>query len=339
MIVAEFSNLFDRLKDPVLVFSNDTIVYLNPAAKDLFGNLADTQIHEFFGESGTVTLNGAVYEVTISSAFEHDIYYLSPKNPLDDLLYHASARLKNKLAELKLTERLLTPILESLGDEKISAYSASLSKTVTVLHRMVGNLGFFQSFDKTSFCPMTFDLSQVIGDIADSIPVFVGENCPSIVFECADGDMTVQADKSKIELALFQILSNSLKHTEKGGKITIKLLRTDKSFTVIITDTGCGMSTKQLASVWLPGNAEITPNGGIGIGLPITQHIAALHGGHALISSDAGGTSVSLTIPAVQSGADDLGTLSAQYDSGLSDLMLQLSEVIPTDHFCSKFTD
>ena len=87
------------------------------------------------------------------------------------------------------------------------------------------------------------------------------------------------------------------------------------------------------------GNPESSPNGGIGVGLPIVQHIAALHGGHAIISSNKNGTVVSLSIPATNENADNLNNPAARYDSGLGDLMLQLSEVIPPEHFCSKFTD
>lgn len=339
MIVSEFSNLFDNLNAPVMVCADDTVIYCNPALIESFGDFTNCKKQELFIDSDTVSLNGTSYNVTATTAFDHDIYYLASHNPSDDILYHASTRLKNKIAELKLYEKLLSPTFENMDDEKLLSYFSSLSKSIAVLHRMVGNLGYFQSFDKSAFLPVTFNFAQIIGDIADSIPVFVGENCPKIIFECASGDMTVQADKNKIEFALFQLLSNGLKHTEKEDKITIRLIKNTDSYTVIVTDTGSGMSEKQLSSAWLPGNSELTPTGGIGLGLPIVAHIAAMHGGHALISSNTSGTTVSITIPALQENADNFTTLSAQYDNGLSDLMLQLSDVIPAKHFRGKFTD
>ena len=72
--------------------------------------------------------------------------------------------------------------------------------------------------------------------------------------------MTIQADKGKIEMALFQLLANSLKHTQKDGKITIRLSRTSKSFSITVSDNGCGISSAKLTSIWSVGNPEISPN-------------------------------------------------------------------------------
>ncbi len=335
----EFSNLFDKLDIPVIAVYDGKAVYCSPAAQMQIGDFTGEAFSDFTDETGCATFNGKIYSVTASSAFDHSIYYFTPKYTADDLIYQASARLKEKIAELRLVNSFIKPIIENIGDAKLTSYSQNISKTIAILHRMVGNLGYFHSFDKTAFFPITFDLAEVLSDIADSIPVFVGNDCPEIVFERGCGDMTVQADKSKIELALFQLLSNSLKYTPKDGKITISLSRTDTSFAITVTDNGSGMSSAQLTSVWTAGNAEITPESGIGVGLPIVQHIAGLHGGHAIISSYKNGTVVSISIPAAQEGADGLCTPAARYDSGLADLMLQLSEVIPSEHFCSKFTD
>ena len=339
MTTPEFSNIFDKLDQPVIAVLNGTIVYCNPSAEIQLGDLVSKPLPKFINDTEIAAINGREYSISSSCAFGHDIYYLSPKSPADELLYHTSARLKEKIGQLKLADSMLSPMLENTGDQKLISYSNNISKTIATLHRMVGNLGYFQSFDKTSFFPVTFDLACSIADIADSVPVFVGDNCPHIVFECGSGDMTVQADKKKIELVLFQLLSNSLKHTPKDGKITIKLTRTVKSFSITVSDNGSGMSSKQLSSAWTPGNAEITPHGGIGIGLPMVRSIAVLHGGNALITSDEHGTTVSVSIPASQEDYDNFSTPAAQYDSGLSDMMLQLSDVIPADHFCSKFTD
>ena len=339
MITNEFVNLFDKLNIPVIAVSDGKAVYCNPAAQMQIGNFTGESLSDFIDEAGCATFYGKTFNVTVGGAFGCSIYYLSPKYTADDLIYQASARLKEKIAELRLTGSIIAPIIENIGDAKLTSYSQNISKTIAILHRMAGNLGYFQSFDKMSFFPVTFDLADTVANIVESVPVFVGDNCPEIIFDTGSGDMTVQADKDKIELALFQLLSNSLKHTPKDGRITIRLSRTAKSFSITVSDNGCGMDSVQLSSVWTAGNAKITPDSGIGVGLPIVQNIAALHGGHAIISSDENGTSVSLSIPAFQDDADNLSTPAARYDSGLADLMLQLSEVIPSEHFCSKFTD
>ena len=337
--VHEFSNIFDKLDQPVIAVSDGTVVYCNPSAKMQLGDFESCPLPEFIIDGETALINGRAYSISSTVAFDHDIYYFSAKLDAENILYHASARLKEKIGELKLADNILSPMIENMGDEKLISCSNRISKNITILHRMAGNLGYFQSFDKIAFAPETFDLGRTISDIADSVPVFVGVACPEIIFKCDGGDMTVKADKNKIELALYQLLSNSLKHTPKDGKITFTLSRTANSFIITVNDTGSGMSSAQLTSAWTPGNVEITPNGGVGIGLPIVQSIASLHGGNAIISSNEHGTTVSVSIPTTQNIPDNLGIAAVSYDSGLSDLMLQLSEVIPADHFCGKFMD
>ena len=339
MNVHEFSNIFDKLDQPVMAVSDGTVVYCNPSAKIKLDDFESCPLPEFIIDGETVLINGKTYSISSTVAFDHDIYYFSAKLDAENILYHASARLKEKIGELKLTDSILSPIIENMGDEKLISCSNRISKNIAVLHRMAGNLGYFQSFDKIAFMPETFDLGRAISDIADSVPAFVGFDCPEVIFKCASGDMTVQADKKKIELALYQLLSNSLKHTPKGGQITITLSRTENSFIITVNDSGSGMSSAQLTAAWTPGNAEITPTGGVGIGLPIVKSIASIHGGNAIISSNEHGTTVSVSIPATQNNSDNLGIAAISYDSGLSDLMLQLSEVIPADHFCGKFMD
>jgi len=339
VIASEFSNLFDNSNQPVMVVCDGTIVYCNPAAETNIGHLTGQPISDFLADDGCITVNGAAFSASVSSSLGHSIYYLTSKDSCDNFLYHVSARLREKIAELKLAESIIYPLIVDTEDDRLISYFQTLKKDIAVMHRMVGNLGYFQSFDKSSLNPSTFDLARVIGDIADSVPVFVGDNCPAVIFECDSGDMTVCADKNKIELAIFQLLSNSLKHTPKDGTVKINLSRSDKAFTVTVTDNGSGISPKQLACAWTPGNAEITPKGGIGIGLSIVQSIAALHGGHAVISGDSSGTAVSFTIDLFAANECMLGCIAANYDSGLSDLMLQLSEVIPAEHFSEKFTD
>ena len=330
------------MKEPVAAAKNNKIVYLNPAAEMQLGDVLSQQNSAELLEGGVITLNDTKYNVTVSNAFEHSVYFFAPEAPTllsDKLLQQISSRLKEKVAELKLTANMLTPYAENNADEKTVAFSKKVSKQAAVLHRMVGNLGYFESFDSVSFFPTTFDMAQCIGNIIDSVPAFVGSSCPQLIFECSGGDMTVQADREKIELALYQLLSNSLKHTPSDGKITVSLAKHGDKFNLTVTDTGCGLSSSQLADLWNVGNSGLTADCGVGVGLPMVRHIAMLHGGQAILTSSENGTSVMLSLPAVQPGADSLHTLSAKYESGLADLMLQLSEVIPTENFCSKFMD
>ena len=204
---------------------------------------------------------------------------------------------------------------------------------------MVGNLGFFQSFDGVSFSPVSFDIAQTIGDIVDSVPYFVGASCPKIEFKYSIKNTLIQADKEKIELALYQLLSNSIKYTPPTGTITVSLSDSGQNINITVNDTGCGISPEKITEIWDVGNDGFSPADGIGTGLPIVKHISRMHKGQTILTSNANGTSVTISIPKTQTNADSFKSISEKYESGLSDMMLQLSDVIPADHFSNKYKD
>lgn len=344
MVVSEFAKLFDSNENPVLAVYSGEITYFNPAAKMCLGGLLNMSPQSLFPEASPsiMEFNGVSYNVTSCNAFDHQIYTLFPiatNTVSDDLLYKISGNLKEHIAALKLSCTMMMPGIESLADEKTCEYFRIITKSCAILHRMVGNLGYFQSFDLKAFSPTVFDIAESFRNITLSVPAFIGERCPALYFECAEESIVIQADRKKLELALYQLLSNSIKNTMPSGKITVTLSKSTEMLNISVSDTGCGLSAEQLENIWQPGNSYISPGDGIGAGLPIVQSIARLHGGHALLSGGKSGTTVTVSVPVSQSESDSMSGISAKYDSGLSDLMLQLADVIPTDNFNSKFMD
>ena len=335
MVITEFANLFDSFTDPVIVFSDSGAVYFNPAAERQLGKAMDFKIPE----NGSITVNVTEYDATVRTAFDHSVVFLSPSPiPTDseNLLFQVSSKLKSKIAELKLSADKIVLYTEINEDPQVAAFANTVAKTGAVLHRMIGNLGFFQNFDSKAFNPAAFDISQSFGDIVSSVPVFVGKRCPELKFICNIKEPVIFADKDKLELALYQLLSNSIKNTPAEGRITVSVSETDDNVSFSVADTGCGLSSNKLENLWNVGNTGYSPDDGFGVGLPIVKHIAQLHGGKALLTSSSNGTTVTVTISKKQSEADLLRSVSANYESGLSDLILQLSDVIPAENFCSK---
>lgn len=113
----------------------------------------------------------------------------------------------------------------------------------------------------------------------------------------------VRGDPSKLKQAFSNLISNAIKFTPHGGKVTIRAVATtDGGLVVEIMDTGVGMSEEEL-------NIALTPFGqvdgsktrwreGAGLGLPIARSLIDLHGGRIDIKSTKGqGTTVSVMLP------------------------------------------
>ena len=114
---------------------------------------------------------------------------------------------------------------------------------------------------------------------------------------------TLHADHRLVSQVVINLLSNALKFTPSGGKITMDFVRNDNGGGCIrILDTGEGISRENLEKVVQPffqvESAFSRTHGGTGLGLPLVQKIMELHGGHMTIESELGqGTTVSIHFP------------------------------------------
>ena len=115
------------------------------------------------------------------------------------------------------------------------------------------------------------------------------------------------ADRVRFKQIVSNILSNAVKFTNKGGKITVDVSVERKVgninlFTVSIQDTGIGMSKDDIqlafkSFVQLDGGLNRKYEG-TGLGLPLTKKLVERHGGEIIIESEVGeGTKVIMKFP------------------------------------------
>jgi signal transduction histidine kinase len=99
-------------------------------------------------------------------------------------------------------------------------------------------------------------------------------------------------DKGLMGVALHNILSNALKYTPAGGKISI-LAEEESAHTLLhIRDTGCGMSEEDLQHIfdkfYRSDDEQVQQQKGTGLGLALTREIITLHGGTIQVESTVG---------------------------------------------------
>ena len=120
----------------------------------------------------------------------------------------------------------------------------------------------------------------------------------------------MNGDPSRIKQVFVNILDNSFKYTEQGGKIVIfSQIIPASTLEIVIGDTGCGISAEDLPRVkekFFKANTSVR---GSGIGLAVANDIVKLHGGKLDVDSILGeGTSVSIKLPIeVSSSSEERG--------------------------------
>ena len=105
----------------------------------------------------------------------------------------------------------------------------------------------------------------------------------------------VHANGSLLEQVLNSVLSNAIEAMPRGGRLGVAVESPErKRVTVKISDTGCGMSEKQLEMAFKPFHT--TKRGGLGVGLVLVKRIMERFGGAVVLDSrEQAGTTVSLT--------------------------------------------
>jgi PAS domain S-box-containing protein len=115
---------------------------------------------------------------------------------------------------------------------------------------------------------------------------------------------TVVGAPDRLQQVVWNILTNSVKFTPRGGRIQVCLRRADTHVEIVVSDTGEGIAADLLPHVFdrfRQGDSSSTrAHGGLGIGLALVRHLVDLHGGSVRAHS-AGrgqGTTVTVSLPA-----------------------------------------
>jgi two-component system heavy metal sensor histidine kinase CusS len=109
-------------------------------------------------------------------------------------------------------------------------------------------------------------------------------------------------DRSLIQRAVGNLVSNALAHTREGGTVTLSANRVSGKLDIRVTDSGSGIPAESIPRVfdrfYRVDQARSQSSGGSGLGLSIVQGIVTLHKGKVRIASEPGkGTEVTLSIP------------------------------------------
>jgi PAS domain S-box-containing protein len=134
------------------------------------------------------------------------------------------------------------------------------------------------------------------------MPQAVGNGLQLDTQEC-DGSIVVRADRAKLEQILLNLLSNAMKFTQTGGRITLACEAHDDKVTVLVRDTGSGIPAEKLEPIFEPfvqvGRSLTAPAEGTGLGLAISRDLARAMGGDITVESTVGkGSEFRVTLPA-----------------------------------------
>jgi signal transduction histidine kinase len=121
-----------------------------------------------------------------------------------------------------------------------------------------------------------------------------------IMIDCPSDIGSFEVDEHRIKQALFNLISNSIKYTPAGGRITLEGRRKNQWIMLTVIDTGIGIpeaDKERVFGKFERANAQVRQSGA-GLGLSLVKSFIELHGGRIEIESQVNkGTRISCMIP------------------------------------------
>ena len=108
----------------------------------------------------------------------------------------------------------------------------------------------------------------------------------------------ILGDHDRLQQIVWNILTNAIKFTPKGGDVQVRLERNDSHIVITVNDSGQGIAPELLPHVFerfrQADSSSTRSNGGLGLGLSIVRQLVELHRG--TVTADSSGESAGTTI-------------------------------------------
>lgn len=163
------------------------------------------------------------------------------------------------------------------------------------------------------------NIEDLIREVLEDIGPRASELGLSLIFNHPDSMPNVLADPDKIKEVIYNLVGNSMKFTQKGGKIIVTVVEKVNMVEISIKDNGMGIAAEDLPKIFqkfgiIPGTYP--PNqavSGTGLGLYLCRSLVEMHGGKVWASSDGKGLGTTFTFTLKAFNQDDLNFFTEKY--------------------------
>ncbi len=248
---------------------------------------------------------------------------------LADTFNNMADQLENNIEELRRSEELRREFVANVSHElrtpitSIRTYAETLTASEDIprdmeenfLHvilnesdrmtKIVQDLLELSKFDagkiKISF--KKFNITQSIQDVYDAVLLDAQKSGHEMSLEIENELPEIYGDSSRIEQVIMNIISNSIKYTPEGGKISVSGRAEDDEVFITVRDNGIGIPEEDIPRIfdrfYRVDKARSRETGGTGLGLSIAQEIISRHNGRIEVESKLNeGTAVTIVLPA-----------------------------------------
>lgn len=212
-------------------------------------------------------------------------------------------------AILGFSEMLKGQYFGPLGGEKYLEYADAIRSSGGHMLGLVDQVLDISAIEagKRTYEFKAVDVRDVLDFAENDFQKAVNDKNLDLVVNVATDIPVMRADARSARQVMNNMLSNAVKFTEPGGRITVTAAEQDGFITLQVADTGVGIPANRLPFIAEPFSRGLTDayvaQEGAGLGLSIVKSLMNDHGGEMQIESDVGkGTTVTVFFPVASEG-------------------------------------
>ncbi|MBC7458342.1 MAG: PAS domain S-box protein [Bdellovibrionaceae bacterium] len=146
---------------------------------------------------------------------------------------------------------------------------------------------------KISYKPDHVNPVEIIKNIVESLQATANAKVIRLVYDVSRAPKHVYADATRLHQIVWNLMSNAIKFTPQGGKVSVTVEMQNDNWEITVEDNGRGIDRDFLPYVFdrfRQEDASVTRSyGGLGLGLSIVRHLSELHGGSVYVESEGKG--------------------------------------------------
>ena len=223
-----------------------------------------------------------------------------------EFLANMSHELRTPLnAIIGFSEMMTAEMFGRLGDRRYTEYARDILASGQHLLALINDILDMSKIEagKLSLRLESLDVADAAGDALRLVRNRAEAAGLTLTLDVPTPMPEVSADARALKQVLLNLLSNALKFTPVGGRITVRARQEGGEVRLSVVDTGIGIAKADLHRLGRPfeqvENQYAKASQGTGLGLALTKALVHLHGGRFDIASEPGvGTTASFTLPA-----------------------------------------
>lgn len=212
----------------------------------------------------------------------------------NEFLVNLTNDIKKPVNTILSVNNILNINQKKYNSEYVSNYTKLVKQNCNRLTRLLNNIEEIYNIDNSIY-DMNLskcDIVYLIKDIVEKSKIYTDEKNIKLKFSVNIKEKYTIIDKDKIEKIILNLLSNSIKFTDKGGNIAIDLFIENEVIKIGVIDSGVGIPYDKLNIIFenfeqvdrsLSRGAE-----GAGVGLSLVKKLADLHKAKIEVKSEVG---------------------------------------------------